>query len=123
MRLFDSAIVDSLKPALVGGCIDSVLLGTYGMDIVAADVSLHCSELVLARINGVAYQFQNVPSAAPWGLLVRQTITDVEMAAPDRLRLRMESGDQLELHTVEGQYESVVIRYPSPSDQLVMDVY
>ena len=125
MILFDEDTATTLKGLILGSneFVDSILLASYGFTIQFCDVSIHCNERVFAEINGSKYEWNDAPSAAPWGALGRQKVSDVVLSSRDRLRIVFESADYLEIETVEGQYESVVIRLPSAGEELRMDIY
>ena len=125
MILFNENIVQILKKYLFNDneFIESILLSSYGFGIQFCGVNIHCNERVFARINGSVYEWGDAPSSAPWGILGRQKAVDVLLPNPSRLRITLESGDYIEIETVEGQYESVVINLPSSSDSLIMEIY
>ncbi|MFT4790126.1 MAG: hypothetical protein ACI95X_002973 [Paraglaciecola sp.] len=80
-------------------------------------------ERVFATIEGSLYEWDDGPNRAPWGLIVRQEVQDVSLTSPQILRITMYSGDYIELKTVEGGYESVVIRFPSREDTYVIEIF
>jgi len=103
--------------------VDSILLASYGFSIQFCDVNIHCNERVFARIGDSDYEWNDSPSAAPWGALGRQRVSNIMLASRSRLRIVFESGDYLEIETVEGQYESVVINLPPAGEELRMEIY
>lgn len=125
MILFDQNIVSTLRDCMLGKneFVDSIMLASYGFGIQFCDVHIHCSERVFAQLGGSEYEWSEAPSAAPWGALCRQKVSNVVLSSPTRLRIVFESNDYLEIETVEGQYESVVINLPSMNDQLRMAIY
>lgn len=123
MRLFDETTAELLRPYLLDQCIGSLLLTTYGLAIHISDISIHCNERVFVSIEGKDFEWDESPSRAPWGLLVRQIIAGVRLAAPDRLRIDMASGDYIEIETSVNPYESVVIDFPKEDDKLVMEIF
>jgi len=109
MILFNENIVEILREHILNQFVDSVLLGSYGLGIQFSDVIIHCEERVLARIGSSSHEWNDAPSSAPWGSLVSQKVTDITLSSHNLLRIGFESGDYIEIETVEGQYESVVI--------------
>lgn len=123
MILFNSDIVDSLTKALNKLYIDSTLISSYGIGFQFCDVNIHCNERVIARINGELYEWNDSPSSAPWGNLVRQQFSAVCLSAPNLLRITLQSGDYIEIETVESQYESVIINFPSKGKEIIMETF
>ena len=123
MILFDENTAVLLRRHICGKRVDSVLLGTYGMVIQFDGVSIHCNERVFSKIGETVYEWQDSPSSAPWGALVRQMTNEVSFSCPQRLRIGLESGDYIELETVEGLHESIVINFPREGDKLIMEIY
>ena len=125
MDLFDEKIVSTLRDCMLGKneFVDSILLASYGFGIQFCDVSIHCNERVFARIGGSDYEWNDAPSTAPWGALGRQKVSDILLSSARRIRIVFESGDYLEIETVEGKYESVVINLPPAGDEVKMDIY
>lgn len=125
MKLFDESIVSTLKEFILNDnqFVDSILLGSYGLAIQFCDVKIHCNERVFAKIGGELYEWEDAPNSSPWGALGRQKVKDIELVSPNILRITFESDDYIEIETVEGQYESVVINFPSNEEQLLMDIY
>lgn len=123
MRLFDENITILLRPYLLGQCIDSVLLGAYGLVIQISDISIQCNDRVFAQISGRLHEWADAPSKAPWGKLIRQTVSSISLIAPERLRIGFETGDYVEIESLENQYESVVINFPRQGETHVMEIY
>ena len=123
MILFNSEIVEVLKKALKELCIDSTLISSYGIGFQFCDVNIHCNERVFARINGVLYEWDDSPNSAPWGNLVRQKFSDVCLSAPNLLKITLQSDDYIEIETVESQFESVTINFPSKSKEIAMEIF
>ena len=123
MKLFDHAIVELLSRHIIGRHVDSLVLATYGIVVNVGQLSISCYEHVRIKIEGNLYSCEDFPCAGPWGLLIRQTIKNVSLASPQSIRLDMQSGDFIEIETTESRYESLVIRLPSESEALVMEIY
>lgn len=124
MILFNNEIVGILKKDIVGEYLDSVLIATYGFGFQFGDVKIHCNEHIFAKINNSLYEWDDSPNNAPWGLLVRQQLSNVTLSSPSLLRLTFQSKDYVEIETVEGQYESVIINLPSKGgDEIIMEIF
>jgi len=121
--LFNSDIVEILKKALNELYIDSTLISSYGIGFQFCDVNIHCNERVIARINGDIYEWDDAPNSAPWGNLVRQQFSDVCLSAPNLIKITLQSGDYIEIETVESQYESVIINFPSKNNEIAMETF
>lgn len=121
--LFNSNIIDILQKALNEQCLDSTLLSSYGIGFKFGEVNLHCHERVIARINGEIYEWDDSPNSAPWGSLVRQQFSDVSLTSPNFLKIALQSGDYIENETVENQYESVIIYFPSTGKEIIMETF
>ncbi len=125
MKLFDEDLVSTLKKFILSDneFVDSILLGSYGFAIQFCDVKIHCNERVFAQIRGSLYEWEDAPNSSPWGALGRQKAKDIELVGQNILRIMFESGDYVDIETVEGQYESVIINLPSDEEQLLMEIY
>lgn len=123
MILFKPYIVDVLTSALDGLYIDSVLLSSYGLRIQFCDIYIHCNERVIAHINGHTHEWNESPNSAPWGDLVRQKFSDVCLPSPNLLRITLQSGDFFEIETLESQYESVTINFPSKDEKIILETF
>lgn len=125
MILYDENIVSTLSEYILNDnqYVDSILLSSYGFGIQFCDVNIHCNESVYARIDGRSYKWNDAPSSAPWGQLGRQKVIKVELTFPELLRITFESDDFIEIQTVEGEYESVIIKLPSTNNNLRTETY
>lgn len=123
MILFDQSTLPLLAKHLVNEPIASVSLAAYCFAVQIGNVSITCNERAFASIKGSMYEWAEDPSGAPWGLLVRQTVLEVALRSPDLLRISLDTGDYLEIETVEGPYESVLIGFPSDGEAVVMEIY
>ncbi|AIY67077.1 hypothetical protein [Pseudoalteromonas piratica] len=123
MIRFSPEIVEILKSALSDLYVDSVLLSSYGIGFQFCDVNIHCNERVFANINGALYEWDDAPSNAPWGALGRQKFSDVSLSSPNLLKIIFKSGDYIEIETLESQYESVIIKFPSKDQEVIMETF
>ncbi len=112
-----------LAEYLINEHVGCVSLAAYGFSLQIGGVSLTCNERVFASIEGVLHEWSETSSAAPWGLLLRQKIADISLTRPDLLRITLQSTDYIEIETVEGQYESVIIDLPRRGDTIIMEIY
>ena len=95
----------------------------FGIGFKFCDVNIHCNERVIARINGNIYEWDDSPNSAPWGNLVRQQFSSVCLSSLSLLRITLQSGDYIEIKTVENRYESVVINFPSKGKEIRMETF
>ena len=123
MNLFEQSTQTLLAKHLVNESIGAVSLAAYGLSMQIGDISITCNERVFARIEGAVHEWTEGPNRAPWGWLVRQKVVGVDLTRPDLLRISLESGDYLEIETVEGPYESVLIDFPRRGETVVMEIY
>lgn len=123
MVLFDEYIVEVLESYILNQYLDSVSLTSFGLEFRFCDTSIHCTERVFAKIEGEMYEWDDTPNNAPWGMLVRQKVQKVLVSSAQILRIILFSGDYIDIETVESQYESVVIRFPSKTDTFVMATF
>ena len=120
---FTPEIVEILKNDLSDLYIDSVLLSSYGIGFQFCDVNIHCNERVFAKINGELYEWEDAPSNVPWDALGRQQFYDVSLSSPNLLKITFKSGDYIEIETLESQYESVIIKFPSKGEEVIMETF
>ncbi|KPZ53405.1 hypothetical protein [Pseudoalteromonas sp. P1-25] len=123
MILFNSDIVEILQKALSEQYLDSTLLSSCGIGFKFCNVNIHCNERVIARINGNIYEWDDSPNSAPWGNLVRQQFSSVCLSSPSLLKITLQSGDYIEIESVESQYESVIINFPSKGKEIIMETF
>jgi hypothetical protein len=121
--LFDEYIVEVLESYILNQYLDSVSLTSCGLEFRFCDTSIHCTERVFAKIEGEMHEWDDAPNNAPWGMLVRQKVQKVLVSSAQILRITLFSGDYIDIETVEGGNESVVIRFPSREDTHVMEVF
>ena len=103
--------------------VESVLLASYGFNIQFVNFNINCEERVFASIGGKAYGWNDAPNSGPWGALGRQRANEAKLTAPNLLRIIFDSGDFLEIETVEGQYESVTFSFPQQGEPFSMEIF
>ncbi len=103
--------------------VESVLLASYGLNIQFVNFNIQCEERVFASINGNSYEWNDAPSFGPWGALGRQRAIKAQLKALNLLNIIFESGDSIDIETVEGQYESVIFTFPPKGESLVMEIF
>ena len=123
MILFNTQIIEILRKELADLYINSVLISSYGIGFQFCDINIHCNEKVFASINGDVYEWDDSPNAGPWGNLVRQQFSKINLTSPKLLKITLKSGDYIEIETVENQYESVIINFPSKDEKIVMEIF
>lgn len=123
MKLFEVDTPALLANHLVAEHVGAVSLTTYCFAIKIGDISITCNDRVFASIDGTGWCWEDAPSNAPWGLLVRQQVASVNLTSPSLLKIGFEGGDFLEIETVEGLHESVIIDFPRQGDSVVMEIY
>ncbi len=123
MIRFNPDIVEILKSTLRDLYVDSVLLSSYGIGFQLCDVNIHCNERVFANISGTLYEWDDAPNNAPWGALGRQQFSDVCLSSPNLLKITFKSGDYIEIETLESKYESVIIKFPSKGEEVIMETF
>lgn len=123
MILFDADLLANLKNSLKGETIHSITLFTSGIEFCIGEITISCHEEVTFCISGLEYEWRDAPNATPFGVLLRQTVVDVELVASDRARISLDSGDSIDILTCRGPHESVIVQYPSEGTSLTMDIY
>jgi len=103
--------------------VESVLLASHGMVLQFVSLSIDCQERVFANILGERYEWNDAPNSGPWGSLARQMAKRASLKSPDLLRIDFDSGDYVEIETVESEYESVIFEFLPKNDALVMQIY
>ena len=103
--------------------VESILLASYGFNIQFVNFNINCEERVLASIGGKKYKWDDAPNSGPWGSLERQRATEAKLMESNMLRISFDSGDFIDIETVEGQYESVIFNFPSQGENLVMEIF
>ena len=125
MILFNEKIVAVLNEYFSSNeeYVESVLLASYGISVQFVNLSVHCNERVFASIQGIRYEWKDAPSSAPWGALGRQLAKTAVLKHEALLGIVFESGDSLDIETVESQHESVLFRFPPRDNSLVMEIF
>ena len=125
MILFNEQIVTVLNQYFSNSeeYVESVTLASYGFSVQFVNFSVHCNERVFASIEGRRYEWNDAPSSAPWGELCRQLAKAAVLRSEALLGIIFESGDSLDIQTVQGAYESVVFRFAPKDNSLVMEVF
>ena len=123
MILFDKSTPTLLAKHLVNEHIGAISLASYGFSLQIGDISITCNEGVIASIEDAVHEWIEAPNGAPWGLLLRQQVVGVDLPRPDLLRISLKSGDYVEIQTVEGPYESVLVDFPRQGETIIMEVY
>jgi hypothetical protein len=123
--LFNENIVGLLNECFAKGeeYVESLLLASYGFTIQFVNLEIHCNERVFASINGARYEWDDAPNPGPWGSLGRQLAKKAVLKSPSLLSITFASGDSVEIETVEGPYESVILKFPSQADHIAMEVF
>jgi len=103
--------------------VESVLLASYGFNIQFVDFNINCEDRVFASIGGKTYEWNDAPNSGPWGALGRQVAKEAKLKSPNLLSIHFESGDSIDIETVEGPYESVVFTFPPKGDSLMMEIF
>lgn len=106
MRLFDTSIVDLLRPVLGDEQVSFVGLGLHDFQMTTATLHVQNFLRVDFSIGGSTHAWEGGPCAAPVWLLVSQTPNDVVLERPSALRLLFGGGDWIRLHTDEGPHEA-----------------
>lgn len=125
MRLFNNEIVELLNDYFMNGqeYVESILLASYGFHIQFVNFNIQCEDRVFASLNGNFYEWNDAPTSAPWGVLGRQLASKAILLKPELLRIEFESGDNFDIETVEGKFESVIFNFPPKDDCLVMEIF
>ena len=103
--------------------VESIQLASYGFNIQFVDFNIQCNERIFASINGKSYEWNEVPNSGPWGSLGRQVARKAILKNPSLLSITFESGDSIDIETVESSYESVIFNFPPQGDKFVMEVF
>ena len=125
MIAYTDRVVELLNPYFLEGnqYVESVLLSSYGLKIQFVSFDIQCNERVSALISGTRYEWNDAPNPGPWGALVRQKAMRSTLKSPFSLSITLESGDSIEIETVEGQHESVIIQFPPREGSVVMEIF
>lgn len=116
MNLFNQEITELLNRYFSENkeYVEAVSLASYGFNIQFVNFNIQCNERVFASIEGRRYEWNDAPNAGPWGALGRQLATKATLDRPEMLRIEFESGDSIEIETLENDYESVIFNFPPP---------
>ena len=125
MILFNERIVELLNEYFLKDeeYVESLLLASYGFRIQFVSFDIQCNERVSASIKGVRYEWNDAPNSGPWGALGRQLAKRATLENPALLSIAFQSGDSVEIETVESPYESVVFHFPPQEDSIVMEIF
>ena len=125
MNLFNEEIVKILNDyfSKEPQFVESVQLASYGFNIQFVDFKIQCNERVFASIDGTYYEWDDAPNSGPWGALGRQRAENARLKSPSVLSIKFESGDSIDIETVESQYESVIFNFPPQGNSLVMEIF
>lgn len=103
--------------------VESILLASFGFNVQFVNFNIQCEERVFATIGGKSYEWNDAPNSGPWGQLGRQVAKSAKLKTPNVLNITFESGDFIDIETVEGQYESVIFNFPPQEGALVMEIF
>ena len=103
--------------------VESVLLASYGFNIQFVNFNVQCNERVFGSIGGKNHEWDDAPNSGPWGTLGRQLAKKAVLKSPTLLNIMFESGDSIDIETVESQYESVIFNFPPKDDSFVMEIF
>ena len=125
MILFNEKIVELLNEyfSKKEEYVESILLASYGFNIQFVNFNIQCNERVFASIDGAAYEWDDAPNSGPWGALGRQLAKKALLKNQALLSIVFESGDSIDIETVESQYESVLINFPPQGESFVMEIF
>ena len=125
MILFDESIADLLNKYFAEDMeyVESLLLASYGFNIQFVNFNIQCNERIFATLSGKSYEWCDAPNAAPWGVLGRQRATQASLKSPNLLNIAFESGDTMDIETLESKYESVVFTFSPRDAAIVVEIY
>lgn len=125
MILFNNDIIEILNEYFSKNeeYVESILLASYGFNIKFVNFNIQCNERVFASIDGENHEWNDAPNSAPWGALGRQLAKSAVLKKPSLLSINFESGDTIDIETVENEYESVIVNFPPQSGCLVMEIF
>lgn len=103
--------------------VESILMASYGLNIQFVNFNIQCEERVFATIGGNSYEWNDAPNSGPWGALGRQVAKAARLKTPNLLSIAFDSGDSVDIETVESQYESVIFNFPPREGALVMEIF
>lgn len=125
MAPFTPKIVEILNVLFSSGdeYVESVTLASHGFNIRFVTFDIQCNERVFGLLNGLSYEWSESPTSGPWGLLGRQCATKASLKAPNLLSIAFDSGDSLDIESVDGPYESVLFNFPPQGKSFVMEIF
>lgn len=125
MNLFHEEIVKLLNSYFLKNeeYVESVLLASYGFNIQFGSFNIQCNERVFASIDGKNYEWNDAPNSGPWGTLGRQLAKHAALKSRNLLSIEFESGDSIDIETLENEYESVIFNFPPQEGALVMEIF
>lgn len=125
MICFNNEIVELLNSYFAKNeeFVESILLASYGLNIQFVNFDIQCEERVFASIDGKTYEWIDAPNSGPWGALGRQVAKSAKLKSPNLLSIVFDSGDSVDIETVEGQYESVIFTFPPTENSEVMEIF
>jgi len=125
MVLFSEEIIELLNGYFSKNeeYVESVLLASYGFNIQFVNFNVQCNERVFASIDRVPYNWNDAPNFGPWGALGRQLAKKAVLKNPSLLSIAFESGDFIDIETVESQYESVIFNFPPRDESIIMEIF
>jgi hypothetical protein len=125
MILFNEKIIELLNEYIFKKeeYVESILLASYGFNIQFVNFNIQCNERVFASIDGTTYEWDEAPNSEPWGALGRQLAKKALLKNQALLSIVFESGDSIDIETVESQYESVLINFPPQGESYVMKIF
>jgi hypothetical protein len=125
MILFNEEIVKLLNEyfSKEAQFIESVQLAFHGFAIQFTDYNIQCSERVFAFIDDISYEREDAPNSGPWCALGRQYGKSAKLKSPSLLSITFESGDSIDIETVESRYESVIFNFQPQGNSLVMEIF
>jgi hypothetical protein len=125
MQLFDAKILDLLRPELGSEPIYYIGLGAFDFQLAFGNLRRVQNMLkVDFRLQGVEYNWEHGPCAVPAWLLIDQIPTAVSLDEGAILRISLQSGDWVRLHTEERPYECQIFEWVgSKGEAITFEVY
>ena len=125
MIIFDESIVKILNNCFLENkeYVESVLLSSYGFNIKFVNFDIHCYEKVYGSLSGNVYEWDDAPNSAPWGLFGRQLAKSAKLKKPTLLSITFESGDYIDIETIESKYESIIFKFLSTDGFLEVEIF
>jgi len=124
MRIFDPEIVSYLNKECNGEPVHFVGLGAHDFQLSFGDVErILTTEKAVFSLNGKEYSWIECPTDLPVWLVIGQEPLHFELSTPYALRMCMKSGDFVEFHTAEHQYESTTIDFGIRDGKRLFEVF